>query len=776
MSDDPSKTKLLPDGPAGELPPGATLSSGMYRVTARIAAGGFGITYEARDNLDRKVAIKECFPAGLALRAGDFTVSAASASTSEPFETARNLFLREARTLAVLRHPNIVHVQTLFEENGTAYMAMDYIDGRDLQDVIDHAPETLTPAYIMELTRSLLGAFDYLHRDAPDRGKERLLHRDIKPANIRIDPLGTPVIIDFGAARQESKNRSRAAGTFRVVSDGYSPNEFYVAGALQGPASDLYSLAASLYHCITGAAPAPADERAQKVSNGEDDPYEPIAGRFPGHDPRLLGLIDRAMARPLKDRPENAAAWLAAIPDATTRIVEPVVTAAPVAAPAPAPAAAAAATGGGFWKGAAAGGVLLALLGGGAVALAPGLLPGGNGTSDPEMRRQLDEAEAAMRTLEADLAEMSGAATELEERVTTVTAARDLAQARVQELGDTVSSLRAQLREASGGDPETTTILRNQLNQALTDQDGALETQRALEARVAELETALEASRAAATATADPQVETLISARGDAEAARDDAIARAEALETELQALEARIAEIASAETGGDSGALGLERDAALAARDAAISARDAARRDVERAQADMQRMATNLAEAEAEANRLLMELRAARAQIEVMAAANTVPNPLPITSGGAASCPTWTVSGPQVPYTGRDIYNVPRTLTTTAGGTTALAGCSGLPAGTAGFANSTPNFSLLLSEMEQFQRLELEVASECDTTLLVNTNDTDWHFNDDSNGSTLPILNLTGQQAIEGRIDVWVGTFDGASCDASLEVEAWRF
>ncbi|MBF9045473.1 protein kinase, partial [Rhodobacterales bacterium HKCCE4037] len=495
MSDDPSKTKVLPDGPAGVLPPGAELNSGMYRVTRKLAEGGFGITYEARDNLERKVAIKECFPAGLALRAGDFTVSAASASTSEPFETARNLFLREARTLANLRHPNIVHVQTLFEENGTAYMAMDYVEGRDLQDVIDNNADLLTPTYLMELTRTLLGALDYLHRDAPEIGKEPLLHRDIKPANIRIDPLNAPVIIDFGAAKQESKNRSRAAGTFRVVSDGYSPSEFYVANSTQGPQSDLYSLAATLYHCISGGKPVPADERAHALQNGKDDPYEPLAGRYPGHDPRLLGLIDRALSLPFKDRPKDAAAWFAAIPDNATRIVEtpsPAAVVAPVVDTPPPPAP----NNSGFWKGALVGGGLLALLGGGAYFALPGV--GASSGDMEEVQRQLEEATGARTGLEAELAAMSAEADDLQAEVAEATEARDLAQARVEELGDTISSLRAQLAAAADGEEATTVELRNQLNQAtqeLGDQRAAAQD---LEAEVAALEAALSAARSAA--------------------------------------------------------------------------------------------------------------------------------------------------------------------------------------------------------------------------------------------------------------------------------------
>ncbi|MEJ6388069.1 protein kinase domain-containing protein [Gymnodinialimonas ulvae] len=744
MSDDPSKTKMLPDGPAGELPVGALLSSGMYRVTGRIAAGGFGITYEARDNLDRKVAIKECFPAGLALRAGDFTVSAASASTSEPFETARNLFLREARTLATLRHPNIVHVQTLFEENGTAYMAMDYVEGHDLQHVIEHEPQKLTPAYVMELTRTLLNALDYLHRDAPERGKERLLHRDIKPANIRIDPLDTPVIIDFGAARQETKAQSRAAGTFRVVSDGYSPNEFYVAGTEQGPASDLYSLAATLHHCITGAAPAPADERAQKVSNGEDDPYQPIAGRFPGHDPRLLALIDRALSRPLRDRPADAAAWFAAIPDTATRIVE----AAPLAAT-PTSAATAAPTippapprPSGFWKGAAVGGGLLALLGGGAYLALPGA-----SLNDGDMQRQLDEVMATRDGLEVSLAEMETQTTTLLAEVSDATQARELAEARVDELGDTIADLRAQLDAAAQGDSETTITLRNQLNQALTEQDGAQLAQRTLEAQVADLEAALAEAQAAAAAD---QAETE---------------ARAASLAAELAALQAAI------EAGGDT--INPEVLATLEAE------RDTALRNVERARADLERMAQNLSDAETEANSLAMELREARAEIELMRANSATPSPGPNTpaaanpGGDPGICPSWAVPGSELSYTGTDIYT-PQTVLLRASGTVNLDGCADLPFNVTGFTDQIPDFTLYTSEMAQFRRLQLEVLAPCDTTLLVNTNDALWHFDANSGESGGPLLDLTGQTAIEGRIDIWVGTPDGAICDATLEVETW--
>lgn len=199
-------TRDLTQTPAGELPAGWSLLGGQYTIQRLIASGGFGITYLAKDTLGRDVAVKECFPLGLAQRDNNTrAVSATSAGTSEHFETARAQFLREARMLAQLQHPNVVHVQTLFEENGTAYMAMDFIHGRDLHEEIIATEGSLPPPRVLELARDLLGALEYIHGQG-------VLHRDIKPQNIRIDRFGVPMLIDFGAARAETQARSRMAG------------------------------------------------------------------------------------------------------------------------------------------------------------------------------------------------------------------------------------------------------------------------------------------------------------------------------------------------------------------------------------------------------------------------------------------------------------------------------------------------------------------------------------------------------------------------------------
>ena len=398
MDGDDQLTRPLPDGPPGELPVGAELNGGQYKIIRNIAAGGFGITYLAKDNLDRDVALKECFPLGLVARSSSRSVSAASESTAASFSTARNLFLREARLLAGLSHPNVVHVQTLFEENGTAYMAMDFIHGHDLQTIINSQPETLTPAALMEMARSILDALSYLH----DNG---LLHRDIKPSNIRIDRFERPILIDFGAARQQVRAETRKMGTFRVVSDGYSPSEFYSTGADQSPASDLYSLAATLYHAIAGEAPPAADVRIQRVATSESDPYEPLSGRFPDQNQVLLSLIDRSMAISQKERPQSAQAWLDKLDAAVTRAVPPQLpgnTSAPTPPPPPQ-----AQKSSKFLPGALAGGAAVAVLAGIVLALSSG----GMSADDAQaLQSQLDaerstvsELTQSVQTLQSDL-------------------------------------------------------------------------------------------------------------------------------------------------------------------------------------------------------------------------------------------------------------------------------------------------------------------------------------------------------------------------------------
>lgn len=290
------------DGFVDELKPGTKLMHGQYTIESFLNAGGFGITYLARDSLDRKIVIKECFP-GAFCRRSRFVVQARSRAHQNELKSIVRLFVQEARSLSKLDHPNIVGVHQVFEDNDTAYMALDFVEGRDLLDTIEDPNHGLTPAQIKSILKEVLGAVGFIH-------DQDILHRDISPDNILINKEFHPVLIDFGAAREEATKQSRVLSALRVVKDGYSPQEFYIAGSDQNPSSDLYALAASFHHLITGDVPPNSQARLAAIASGEDDPYVKIAGRFPDYDDNFLGALDKALAVLPKDRLQSAKEWM----------------------------------------------------------------------------------------------------------------------------------------------------------------------------------------------------------------------------------------------------------------------------------------------------------------------------------------------------------------------------------------------------------------------------------------------------------------------------------
>ncbi len=285
-----------------ELKPGTKLMHGQYTIESFLNAGGFGITYLARDSLDRKVVIKECFP-GAFCRRSRAVVQARSRAHQAELKSIVRLFVQEARNLAKLDHPNIVGVHQVFEDNDTAYMALDFVRGRDLLDIIEDANRTLSPSQIKSILKEVLGAVGFIH-------DQQILHRDISPDNILINKDFHPVLIDFGAAREEATKQSRVLSALRVVKDGYSPQEFYIAGSDQSPSSDLYALAASFHHLITGDVPPNSQARLAAIASGEKDPYEPIVSRFKDYDDNFLAALDKALAVLPKDRVQSAQEWL----------------------------------------------------------------------------------------------------------------------------------------------------------------------------------------------------------------------------------------------------------------------------------------------------------------------------------------------------------------------------------------------------------------------------------------------------------------------------------
>ncbi|MEE9428692.1 MAG: serine/threonine-protein kinase [Paracoccaceae bacterium] len=292
-----------------ELQPGTTLLQGQFVIEGFLNSGGFGMTYLAKDSLERTVVIKECFPASVCTRAEN-NVRARSRAHQKDFRSIVRLFLQEARQLAKLRHPNIVGVHQVFEDNETAYMALDFVDGLDMLDIIEENARRITPDALHKILVKILDAVGFMH-------SQNILHRDISPDNILIDVTGNPVLIDFGAAREEATKTSRAMSALLVVKDGYSPQEFYISGSDQGPFSDLYALAASIYHLMAGMTPPHSQSRLAAIAEQKPDPYEPISQHVIGYRPDFLAAIDKAMSIFPKDRFQSAQEWLHAFEQGT---------------------------------------------------------------------------------------------------------------------------------------------------------------------------------------------------------------------------------------------------------------------------------------------------------------------------------------------------------------------------------------------------------------------------------------------------------------------------
>jgi len=303
-----------------ELKPGTKLMHGQYEIVSFLNAGGFGITYLAKDSLDRKIVIKECFP-GAFCRRSRTIVQARSRAHQTELKSIVRLFIQEARSLAKMDHPNIVGVHQVFEDNDTAYMALDFVEGRDLLDTLEDPNHGLSPEQIKKILTEVLGAVGFIH-------DQEILHRDISPDNILIDAKMHPVLIDFGAAREQATKQSRVLSALRVVKDGYSPQEFYIAGSEQNASSDLYALGASFYHLIANEVPPNSQARLAAIAQGEADPYVPLIDKAKGYDKNFLAALDMSLAVLPKDRVQSAQDWLDMMEGKSVKKAAPVAVAA----------------------------------------------------------------------------------------------------------------------------------------------------------------------------------------------------------------------------------------------------------------------------------------------------------------------------------------------------------------------------------------------------------------------------------------------------------------
>ncbi|MHA1537556.1 MAG: serine/threonine protein kinase [Alphaproteobacteria bacterium] len=284
-----------------------------YRIESVLGHGGFGITYKATEMATgHRVAIKEYLPAGFSTRdPKDSSVQPAGPDDHEDFDWGLQSFGREAQTLVSFHHPNIVAVERFFEANNTAYLVMKYERGDSLAAILAR-DNTLPENEIREFLNPLMDGLSRVH-------KAGFMHRDIKPENIFIRTDGTPVLLDFGSARQAAGAHSHSLTS--IVSGGYAPFEQYFEEGNQGPWSDIYALGATLYRAIIGKKPIEATARMTA------DALIPAAkAGARDYSPELLNAIDAALALDDKDRPRDVGAFRAILEGRGPRPTAPAAT------------------------------------------------------------------------------------------------------------------------------------------------------------------------------------------------------------------------------------------------------------------------------------------------------------------------------------------------------------------------------------------------------------------------------------------------------------------
>ena len=242
-----------------QLPTGTVLG-GQYLIGKALGQGGFGITYLAWDQvMNQPVAVKEYFPKGFASRTvGNTKVTSYDGQNAHDFEFNKKRFLREAESLAKLWNiPQIVKILRYFEENGTAYIVMEYVQGVDLRKHLKKLSRPLTVEETLALMGPVAEGLDLVH-------KIDLVHRDISPDNIMVLPDGSTKLLDFGAARfveNANADQERLTSTQAVLKHGFAPPEQYRTHGALGPWTDVYALCATIYYCLSGKVPTEAMAR-----------------------------------------------------------------------------------------------------------------------------------------------------------------------------------------------------------------------------------------------------------------------------------------------------------------------------------------------------------------------------------------------------------------------------------------------------------------------------------------------------------------------------------
>lgn len=302
-----------------------TILREQYLIGRALGDGGFGITYLSWDlGLESRLAIKEYMPNGVAGRSGGETkVVPYTEQTKQEFEWGLDRFLEEARVLKKFSsHPGIVSVDTVFRDNGTAYLVMEFLDGVTFEEFISRRGGRITFETAMRVALPAMDALAAVHA-------EGILHRDISPDNIYLTRNGKVKLIDFGAARNALGQKSRNLSI--ILKEGYAPEEQYRASGIQGPWTDVYAMAATLYHAITGKIPQPAlDRQAQDNLQWPSQMQIEI-------EPRVEAALMKALAIKANERFQSMEDFKAALTGTMTTFAPPVMPIATPAVPPPPP-------------------------------------------------------------------------------------------------------------------------------------------------------------------------------------------------------------------------------------------------------------------------------------------------------------------------------------------------------------------------------------------------------------------------------------------------------
>lgn len=281
------------------LLPNTLLQGGKYKIVRHISSGGFGNTYEGvHTMMDTRVAIKEFFPKMFCNRDENTShVTVATQGNRELVDKLRKKFNEEAKAVYNMSHPNIVKVYDTFEENGTAYYVMEYIDGKSLNEITKERgklSETEAVGYI----RQVANALKYVH-------SLNRLHLDIKPGNIMVDKIGKAILIDFGASKHyDDKSGENTSTLMGVNTKGYAPIEQSTQSFTSfSPATDIYALGATLYKLLTGVVPPDAN-----LLLAEEEKLKPLANTISSS---TRNAVMHAMKLRRKDRPQSVDEFLA---------------------------------------------------------------------------------------------------------------------------------------------------------------------------------------------------------------------------------------------------------------------------------------------------------------------------------------------------------------------------------------------------------------------------------------------------------------------------------